>query len=358
MNVSIIGAGNIGTQFAVHCAAKNHNVTIFSSKYEKISKELTIVNENNELFLKAEIQLATDDARVAFSNADLIFVTVPSFCMQESAETILPYIKKGAKICLVPGSGGGEFAFKSALEKGAVICGLQRVPSVARLTEYGKTVCASGYRQQLYVASLPSDKAKECADILYDIFDIPCDALPNYLNLTLTPSNPILHTTRLRTIFKDYKDGVFYKSVPLFYENWTMESSELLLKCDKEVQDICTALKEFDLSGVKSLKEHYESTNAEELTKKITGIKSFKGLTTPSVNTEKGFIPDFSSRYFLADFSYGLTLLIQIAAILNVDSTNMTEVMAWYTNINKTENSFVLSKYNINTKADLIEFYK
>ena len=48
MNITIVGAGNIGTQFASHCAEKGHRVIVFTSKPDKISKELIVVNEKNE----------------------------------------------------------------------------------------------------------------------------------------------------------------------------------------------------------------------------------------------------------------------------------------------------------------------
>ena len=35
MKITIVGGGNIGTQFAVHCAHKGHEVTLFSSKPER-----------------------------------------------------------------------------------------------------------------------------------------------------------------------------------------------------------------------------------------------------------------------------------------------------------------------------------
>lgn len=35
----------------------------------------------------------------------------------------------------------------------------ERVPSVARLVEYGKSVCATGYRKTLYAAALPTIKS-------------------------------------------------------------------------------------------------------------------------------------------------------------------------------------------------------
>lgn len=358
MNITIVGAGNIGTQIAVHCAAKGHNVVIYTSKHNHFSKTLKIVNEDGETFLSGDIDCATDDAAKAFRNADLVFVTVPAFYMRSTARTMVPYLKSGAKICLVPGSGGGEFAFKSAIDKGCVLFGLQRVPSVARLVEYGKTVCATGYRDELFVASIPKAYSDECAEIIGNIFDMKCSNLPSYLNITLIPSNPILHTTRLKTIFNDYTPGKSYDSVPLFYEGWTNESSELLLLCDNEVQQICKALDMFDLSFVKSLKIHYESENAEQLTKKITSIKSFKGLKTPCVKTDDGFAPDLNSRYFTADFSYGLIILIQIADFLNIPCPFMKSTMDWYDKIALQKERFDFADYGINKLDDFIKFYQ
>lgn len=358
MNITIVGAGNIGTQIAVHCAAKGHNVVVYTSKHNLFSRSLKIVNEFGETFLSGDINCATDDAGKAFCDADLVFVTVPAFYMRSTAGIMAPYLKSGAKICLVPGSGGGEFAFKSAIDKGCVLFGLQRVPSVARLVEYGKTVCATGYRDELFVASIPSAVSDECAEIIGNIFDMKCSILPSYLNITLIPSNPILHTTRLKTIFNDYTSGKTYESVPLFYEGWTNESSELLLACDNEVQQICKALDMFDLSFVKSLKIHYESENAEQLTQKITSIKSFKGLNTPCVKNDDGFAPDLNSRYFTADFSYGLIILIQIADFLNIPCPFMKSTMDWYDKIALQKERFDFADYNINNLDDFIKFYQ
>ena len=182
--------------------------------------------------------------------------------------------------------------------------------------------------------------------------------MPNYLNVTLTPSNPILHTTRLRTLFKDYTDGYFYDRVPLFYQEWTDESSELLLKCDNEVQNICRALKDFDLSYVKSLMLHYESETAEQLTNKICSIKSFRGLKSPCKETPNGFIPDLGSRYFTADFPYGLSILVQISKLLNLDCPNMQETLEWYYSIVPKTDEFSFANHGITTVKEFINFYK
>ena len=362
MNITIVGGGNIGTQFAVHCAAKGHNVIIYTSKPNLFYKKLEIVNENKKVMLSGKIDCATDNPTKAFFNAELIFITVPSFCIENISKIMLPVIKENTKVCIVPGTGCGECNFINEIKnKNVVIFGLQRVPSVARLIQYGKQVCAVGYRKELYVGALPNRYSTYCSNIIENIFNIKCSSLPNYLNLTMTPSNPILHTTRLKTLFKEYKKGTTYDNVPLFYEDWNNETSDLLLKCDEEVQRICGKLKRFDLKNVKSLKEHYEVNNSQELTNKIKSIKGFKGLKTPMKKTDNGYIPDFNSRYFTADFSYGLSILIQVAKFVNVDTPNMIETLNWYHSILK-ENiriikDFTFAKYGITNKEEFEEFY-
>lgn len=359
LNITIVGGGNIGTQFAVHCAEKKHDVTIYTSKADKFNSELTITNEKNEITNKAYIKRATNNPKDAFENSDIIFVTVPAFMMKETADTIEPFFKEGLYIGLIPGTGGGECCFKKAIEKGCIVFGLQRVPSVARLKEYGKTVCASGYRDTLHVAAIPNKETINCCKIIKSIFNfMKVISLPNYLCVTMTPSNPVLHTSRLCSLFSDYTNGKIYDYIPLFYEEWSLDSSELLLKNDEEVQNICKALNDFNLQDVKSLKIHYESENAAQLTNKMRSIKSLQGLATPSIKLEEGFIPDFNSRYFTADFPFGLEILVQIGNFAGVEIPNLKATLKWYWDIVHEGKRFYYKNFGINSKEDFLKFYK
>lgn len=357
MNITIVGGGSIGTQFAVHCAKKQHHVTIYTANPERFQHYLSIVNETGAIICKCKIADITNNPEQAFQNADIIFVTVPAFAMKNAADIIYPHIKKDVKIGLIPGTGAGEWAFRECLKKHAVLFGMQRVPSVARLVRYGQSVRATGYRKELHVAALPQCKTAEISAFISDIFDMPCIPLPHYLNLTLIPSNPILHTARLRTLFSDYQKGKVYGSVPLFYEEWTDEASRLLLKCDDEVQRICKALKDCDLSYVKSLKIHYDGDTPEQLTKKISSIKSFQGLKTPSLKVNGGYVPDLHSRYFIADFSFGLEVFVQIADFMETDVPNMKETLSWYWNIAAEQSRFDFYDFNVHNKQNFLELY-
>lgn len=358
MIATVVGAGNIGTQLMAHCYEAGYEVIVYTSNPQLIHDNIEVIDENGISIHKGKVKKATSNEKEAFENSELVFVTTPAFMMDKVANEIMPYANPNMKICLVPGTGGGECAFKRCLEKGAVVFGMQRVPSVARLVEKGHIVRAVGYRNEMYVAALPNCKSVECARIIEKIVGIRTYSLPNYLNLTLTPSNPILHTTRLKTLFGDYKTGKIYTSVPLFYEEWDNNTSELLFKCDDEVQQICNSIKEFDLSYVKSLKVHYESHTVDAFTKKIQSIEGFKGLKSPIIEKEYGFVPDFSSRYFTADFPYGLSILVQISNLLGLDSLNMKGVLNWYYSIVEVKDEFSYKKYGITSYKDLINFYK
>lgn len=357
MNVTVVGGGNIGTQIAAHAASVGCTVTVYSSKPNLFSSSLDVVDENGDLVVRGENIVTTDNKEKAFLNAQLIFITYPSFCFDYLAGLLEPYVGEGMKLCIVPGTGGAEFAFSKCVLKGCSLWGLQRAPSVARLVEYGRMVCAVGYRKELHVASIPHNDISDCISIIRSILNMDVVGLPNYLNITLTPSNPVLHTSRLYCLFKDYRPGMVYAEEPLFYEDWDMESARMLISCDTEVQNICRLLeKDFDLSYVRPLTEHYESRDALSMMNKIRSIKGFKGLKTPMEKTCSGFIPDFTSRYFTADFPYGLKILIQIASLLGCDVPHLDTVYTWYESICGSE-GFDFRRYGIKTYEDLKKVY-
>ena len=354
--IAVIGGGNIGTQVACVCAIKGYTVNVNSSKPELYNGTLEIVDENNNVS-KGNINLVTSSMRQTIEGCQIIFVTHPAFRLKEIANQMLPYIKKDMNIGVLPGTGGAEYAFRECIKKGATLFGLQRVPSVARLEQYGRRVRCEGLRSELFLASIPNSSATDLAEFMSDLWGIPCHILPNYLSVTLTPSNPILHTTRLRTLFSDYYEGKVYERNPLFYGEWSDDSSELLISCDSELQKMLKIMNKLDLNDVKSLKLHYESDTVEAMTAKLRSIKSLHNLLSPMKYVGGGWIPDFSSRYFTADFPYGLAIIEELAEILNYDAPNIRETMDWYRKVTGDTNKLNLKDYGINDIEDIYDLY-
>lgn len=356
--IAVIGGGNIGTQFACVCASKGYQVNVHSSKPEEYTGELSVVDERGNVSCKGKISLVTANLEEAIKDCDVVFVTVPSFMLVEIAKRIEPYVSTGMKIGVIPGTGGAEFAFRNCIDAGATLFGLQRVPCVARLQEYGKCVRVEGKREKLHLAAIPKGETGMLAAFISDLFDMPCELLDNYLCVTMTPSNPILHTTRLCTMFADYAPGIVYEKNPLFYGEWSEVSAELLLACDTEHQQLLAKLDKLDLTGVRSLKEHYESGTVEQLANKLRSIPSLHNLSSPMVQVEGGWIPDFNSRYFTADFPYGLAIIEQVAQIVGMDVPNISKTMAWYRNVSGDKNRLELSAYGICTIQDIYRLYQ
>ena len=427
MNITIVGGGNIGTQFAAHSAEKGHSVKMFTSSPEHFSNHLTVIDKADNIIHEGDIVLATNDPHEAFHDADMIMITMPPTMMIPLSEIIYEHAGPDAMIGFVPGNGGFEFAFRDCIERGNAFFGIDRVPAIARLTERGKTVRCSGYKDKLYIGAIPSLRTEECAALIESIYDIPCVRLPGFMALTLTPSNPILHTSRLKTIFCDYEPGVTYDSLPLFYEEWDDASSALLMACDDEIQEICRALPEFGLEYVVSEREFYNADTVEEMTHAICTEESLLGLTTPSVNAgstavegrgliglrtrrqqrrqrierhaqrraewrarreerrqgregsilyerreriaerirerrernseSSALIPDLHSRYFTADFPYGLFVIQQIGKLAGVSMPNIDGLIEWYDGIAIVNDKLYLSDYGVSDMDDLRAFY-
>ncbi len=359
MNVTIIGGGNIGTQFAIEFSRKGHKVTVFSSRAGEFSKNLEMIGETEEILYTARIAKATDDLESAVKEAELIIITLPAFMLEDIAVRLYPYVKSGINIGVIPGTGGVEFYFANYSKKNITIFGLQRVPAVARLVEYGKKVRVRGKREKLFLASFPRKRAKELAELMSEIFEIPCEYLDNYLCVTLTPSNSLLHTSRMYSLFCDYYEGKVYPKIPLFYEEWDQKSSETLFLCDTELQNICNALTGLDMKSVVSLRTHYECKTTEEMTLKMRSIRSLQGIKTPMLKYKNGYIPDFESRYFRADFPYGLAVIKQVADLVKVDVEGMTKLLQWYQDtVPHAHERVDISKYGINTIEDLLRIYQ
>ena len=70
-----------------------------------------------------------------------------------------------------------------------------------------------------------------------------------------------------------------------------------------------------------------------------------------------GWIPDFNSRYFTADFPYGLAILEAFGDMIGCDIPNIKETMNWYDMVSKSVFRFDLKRYAIRNIDDVYSFY-
>lgn len=369
MKICVVGAGNIGLALTSVLALQNkHDVVLYTKKEFDPSKlifkdiERNISHENLSFAVESDIKLALEDS-------DYIFCTYPAFLRKKFIDEAAKYIFKGSKIGFVPGYGGAEYMCNSLVDKGVTIFGLQRVPFVAR-QENQKIAAILSRKKELFVAAIPKKQTENICKDLEDLIGIPTVALKEYMAVTLTPSNPLLHLTGLYNVFKDYKAGDYYDRQLMFYAEWNDETSELLLEYDKELQEICKKLKPLNLEEVVPLRKYYEAPDAKAMTKKLKSIKAFEVVQVPLYGKDGKFYPDFNSRMFIEDFPYGIAIIKYFAILTNVETPAINKILEFYkdktgicyfNNDNTPGKDFsktgIPSNFGLETLEDVISFY-
>ncbi len=329
MKICIVGAGNIGLAMASELSVlREYEVCVYTKRKFDISQFVFCDIENDKKYSDLTFKIE-ENLELAISDAEIIFCTYPAFLRPDFVNSIEEYIKPGCKLGFVPGYGGAEYCCRKLIQKGIIVFGLQRVPFVARQEQKKKSILLSR-KTMLYLAALPQRYTEEVSKLVEKLLRIPTVPLKEYLAVTLAPSNPLLHLSGIYTVFKDWEPGEFYKKQLMFYEEWTDETSEILLKYDNELQEICCKMKPLDLNEVVSLKLYYESETVQAMTKKLKSIKAFEVVKVPLIKTEDKYFPDFNSRMFTEDFPYGIAIIKYFAILLDVKTPIIDKILGFY----------------------------
>lgn len=326
MNLAIIGGGNLAHAIAVSASLFFGKVSVLATGHESWAKKLTAVFPGNEIVTSKDI-VCSNDPETIIKDADAILFTVPSHIIPSKLIMVKPYLKKDSIIGSIIASGGFFWIARSILGTDLPLFAFQRVPFICRIQEKGRSVSVTGTKNELFVANHfskdSSDKYYKMVELFEKSFRSRIIQLESYLEVTISNSNPILHTTRLYTLIQK----PVTETPLLFYRTWDDDTSNMLLSCDNEVFDIIHRIPlQFPL--FKSLKEHYGVTNGSELTKKLSSIDAFKSITFPVLKKKEGvFMPDPNNRYFQEDLAFGLVILKALAVTLKVNTPVMDSVI-------------------------------
>lgn len=280
MKICIAGGGALGHVIAGYIAAKEqHKVVMLTRKPDKWSDLLTIYGPHNEI-MKGRLASITDNAQEACRDVDIVLLCLPGFAIAEELQRISKYLSARTYVGSVVCSSGFFFDAFRYLPEMQPLFGFQRVPFIARIKEYGQSAYILGKKNALHLAVEHSDKPEAIKQAIEEMLYGPIHLLGSHYEASLTNSNPLLHTARLYSLWKDYEEGMVYQQQPLFYHDWTVETSELLIAMDEEFQLLCDKIG-IRKGSIPPLLEYYESDNAETLTRKIKSIPAFAGLKAP-----------------------------------------------------------------------------
>lgn len=326
----ICGGGALGHVIAGFLSAKEKvQVNVLTNQPSLWHKEIDILTPDNNV-LKGKIQKISSDPKNVVANADIVLLCLPGFLIQEELLRIKSWLKSGAFVGSVFSSTGFFFEAKKILDKDTPLWGFQRVPFIARVKEYGCSANLLGYKDSYNIAveHTNNDLKEDFRGFIEEAFERPTNLLRNYLEASLTNSNPILHTSRLYTMFNNWQPGMLYQHNILFYEEWTNKSSELLIEMDAEFFKLLAVLP-VTLGYLPTILNYYGCSDVESITHKLSSIEGFKGINSPMKEENSGWVPDFSNRYFTEDFPYGLRFIWELAHKYEISIPTIDEVYQW-----------------------------
>ncbi len=329
MKITICGGGNLGHVVAGFLSSQEeHQVSLLTTRPEAWISEIEVVDCRGKVFHGKLDQISAKASEV-INGRDLVIVCLPGFAIHDVLTEIRPFLSSETLVGTVVSSTGFFFEAMKLLPDNQPLFGFQRVPFISRIIEYGHSAELKGYKESLSVAVEQTADKESVRSLLEELFCAPTKLLDSYYEVSLSNSNPLLHTARLYSLWKDWKPGISYDSNPGFYEEWTVETSELYIAMDKEFQALLKRIGVKD-GVIPPVLRYYESHDAASLTKKISSISAFKGIASPMKTNGCGkYEPDFNSRYFTEDFPYGMRFIVEVAEKYQIEIPMIQHVYNW-----------------------------
>lgn len=328
MNICICGGGNLGhVVLGVLAAQPQNRVSLLTNHPQRWADTVTVTDPNGKQYV-GKIAQITNRAEDVIPHSDIVLLCLPGFAIREELEKVRPYLSATTAVGSIVSSTGFFFEAQRLLPKEQPLFGFQRVPFISRTTEYGRSAELKGYKPLLNLAVEQTADKEALRLTIEQLFHTPTELLQSHYEASLTNSNPLLHPSRLYTLWKDWHEGIVYDKNPYFYADWTLEAAQLYIDMDAEFQTLLRTLP-VRSEAIPDVLTYYESHDAASLAHKLRTIPAFQGILSPMKEVEGGFLPDFHSRYFTEDFPFGMRFIIEVAQEKGVQTPKMKEVYEW-----------------------------
>lgn len=300
--------------------------------------------------LSATPDRVTTEANVAVEDADIVIITVPAHARPQLLQDIAPHLSttKPVYIGAIPGFCGFDWLAQATLvdKPNLVIWGMKDVPHTAFDLKPGRSVKMGGGKSQLYVATHAREtqaSRQQLQQMLSRLYGPCVTLLDHYLEITLTPGNPIMHSSVIYGLIGPY--GQWHRKIFPQRLCWWTECPELgayfLERMDEESQHLCAVISQrmgVDLSSVKSLKQEIIEAYGEQIRDRSSMLsilrtnRAYNDILAPMVPADgnrAGYVIERQSRAFNEDVAYGLVLLVEMAKRFELKVPYIEEVLQW-----------------------------
>lgn len=365
--VSIIGAGNGGLTAAYHLTKRGNSVCLYDSPkfdtqikaiVEKGGIEALEEEHGSKMILPGyeKITKATTDIKEAMSFANVIVMICPSFAQEIFFEQMLPHLRNGQIIILMPGNYGGLVLNKMKKQSAQADIDITfvdaiSIPWACRIVEPG-VLTIMGIKKFLSVSIFPGKNAtEEVKNCIQETLPIEVEFLPNPLMAGLENINfgghPLLTTLNMG-ILENFEGNFNY-----YKDCCSKATANAAAKMDEERLSIGQA---FGLP----LRTELEAMNAL-YDSNYSSVYEFNRASTTHVKINSA--PNSSSnRYITEDVPYLLVPCYELAKVANLKVPiveSCIHIASAYNNTDYFESGRTLEKMGLGdyTKQEIINYF-
>ena len=296
------------------------------------------------------LEKASNDPSELIPEANYIIFCMPVYRYRVSLHEIAPFINKNKTVFVgtVYGQGGWNWMVDEIKKKynlsNIVTFAFGLIPWICRIIEYGHKGVTYGCKAVNYAAVYPHHFFKQIDDellekICYRWFKRGAvKQSDNFLSLTLSVDNQIIHTSRCLGLYKVCgKSWEREDDVPWFYRDYDDVSARLLEELDADYSKIREAIKlrypgndySYMLDYLALERFSYQSQNTD-VKESFVNSQTLVSIKTPVVkNSEGRWEVDQNHRFFLDDIYYGNCIAKWMAERLDIETPTIDEILLW-----------------------------
>jgi hypothetical protein len=373
--ITIVGGGSSAHIVAPLLANLGFTVTILTSKPDLWKKTLKVEfqSENGEVekIVEGRVHLATSDEKTALKDAEIILLCMPVSQYFKVLLRIGEHIPKDKEVWLgsIYGQGGfnwmcNEIKEKFSLDK-LVYFSYGLIPWICRTKEYGSIGITYGAKYINIVSVFPKNKFNELNNDLFKKISLERSGTSktyqadNFLSLTLSVDNQIIHTSRMYGLYLKNKQGwETLDEVPYFYREFDESSANILKMLDADYEKVRQKIKElnpaesFDhMLNYLDLERFTNNSSNENIKESFVTSKTLGRIKTPVMKEGEKYILDKNSRFFTDDIFYGIAIVKWLADKYKIEVPMINEILNWsqsYLNLDLLKNDVLNTEYEYN----------
>ncbi len=353
-NITIVGGGNSAHTLIPLLSRAGNNISLLTRQPERWGDEIIMeyVLSNGEVkdSIKGKIKKISDNAYDVIPDADIIILSLPVSSYRIVLDRIGAVINKEKKVFIgtIYGQGGFNWMVDEIKTKynlrSVVTFAIGLIPWITRTSDYGKVGINYGPKKVNVAAVSPSHEFENLnklllRDICYSYFNTgEFKQADNFLSLTLSVDNQIIHQTRLYGLHLG-SNGSWssFNDIPYFYKDYDELSAKLLEDLDFEYSQIRREIikrypnKKFTymLNYLELERLTYGSSN-ENIKESFTTSKTLGQIPTPVIKIgHDKWIINSDHRFFYDDIYYGICIAKWIAQKLYIETPVINKILNW-----------------------------